>query len=351
MEDMIRTNTYNIAHSINISRLLAIRVFVDILHPEPPILNPENDPPAQMPNYHFNCAIVDLMIPTKHAMNDHTTRNGQSDYIHTYFSTPQSYSTTGQVYPPHPAPALLGPNLPGGVPSYDIDFTITPHVPIYGGSEIQLRLIPLGFMIFETLRMLFVSKQFQDDGLPEKMMKYKQKLNVLLSTLMREDITQSVFELCNNPGIRTTDMLVRDILSGGHRTTKIEQPTAVKGSPVKMTDKQKKAREFSISLLKKEEESTEEELTIDPKSLDEVELLGYMDYLSYQDSNFSDFRLPLLEEEVQKQKTSKPLSNEFLKAFANATMSKNMKRKSYRSTTLKSTKPKKMSTRKKQYVT
>lgn len=177
--NLIRNGTYGgLGNDFRLERLLAIGIRV------------------QVGGIDRKCWVVDCMCPFKiEGPNTMRMRVGQSDRLHTYFSTDQAISTSDDNATP--------PNPPGMIPSFDFQLSIDPSVPILGSLDapvninpITVRMVPLGFMIFETLRMLFVSKYFQSEHIENKMTKYKQKLNVLLSTLMREEPSRNLFDLC-----------------------------------------------------------------------------------------------------------------------------------------------------------
>lgn len=286
---------YDINDDINIDRLITIEVSLNFL-----AANPNAIP------HPINCSIVDLFVPSKHPGDNHWTRVGQSDRIHTYFSTEQANNTViGGGY--------LNP--PGLIPSYDTPIQIDPSVPILGNNpqfqNLQLRLVPLGFILFETLRMLFVSKVFQDFFHANKMLKYKQKLVCLLSTLMRTDISTSVLNTCL--GMKAMNVVVaQSLLGGGYSQPSNNAANSVPSqnappipvenvseneSTTELTVAEKRqARLFSKNLLVRElkgEDVHSLELT------SPIEKAGYFDFLSYQEPTFKDFRLPLVEEDIK----------------------------------------------------
>ena len=354
--DLILSGLYGgLGNDLRIERLLGVGIRV------------------QIGAFDHQCWVVDYMCPYKqpgnpgeHQYDTSRMRIGQSDNLHTYFSTEQARSTSDTG---------LAPNPDGQIPSVNFPLTISPDIPLLGNlnsplntNPILVRIVPLGFILFETLRMLFVSKTLESNNATNKMMKYKQKLNVLLSTLMREQLSRDVYDYCldkkfrpANPPILNPEnnnggpvVNLQPILMGGKETVenhleRAQDPQALKqlAQPsfvetlVKEDDLTTQARAFSRKLMEQETAAMNTLLkekgkplpkgTIypsiaEPESMTPAEELGYMDYLSYQHPDFKDFRLPLSGEELKKIKPMPDIPEMILKELLNVTSEQDLKK-------------------------
>ena len=224
--------------------------------------------------------VVDLFAPYKRPFHSHQDvhRLGQSDALHSYFATDQARSV-------HPD----GLNIvdPGRVPFLDQVLHVPNQIPGYGGQDWPLRMVPLGYLLWDTLRMLHVCKeqlrliqrsqqqhpgQPLPAGLPQahsvKLLKYKQKLNVLLSTLILDDINQGIFTICQGSKLRPTAAHPPnpgDYLLGGGK------PSSQNSTVSEEID----------------------EIPVDLETMLPMELVELFDRYSYQYPEFRDFRLPV----------------------------------------------------------
>ncbi len=291
----IDTETYNMNNDNFISPLLDITVEV------------ETDTGDMS-----ECGIVDVFVPYQRpAAEPGRFRVGQSGEIFSLFATDQARNLQ---MPPN--------NLvePGHVPSVDLPLTIPPTIPAVGNIEIPVRLLPHGYMLFETLRMLFVSDALARYNHGHKLMKYKQKLTAMLGTLLDRDISQFIFQQCQ--GMKAQEPARRELMTGGREPLLLEQrkieepprlekiettpPPPVTKPKMKFTtpaEEQQEARRYSKKLLAM---YVKGEALPDPDSLSSTEQMGYDDCMSYIYPEMKDFRLPLLPEEHQEHKKSTP---------------------------------------------
>lgn len=219
--------------------------------------------------------VVDLGVPFRRP-----GQAGHSDNIHTYFDSPQAMNTTLQG---NRSP--LDPSNPGCVPH--LDFVINAPPGIIGMSaQVTVRMVPHGYLLWDTIRMLLASHLA---GLP-KTMKYKQKLACIMATLARGDMSQPIFDICNNN--KTRNLLKTNLMLGGARQpamnelstqpAKVSSQMDLSNAPLKTV-----ALEFSRTLL-----AGDTSLLADKSQWTEDQWDGYMDYLSFQDPQWSEFRLP-----------------------------------------------------------
>ncbi len=153
------------------------------------------------------CGIVDLFCPFKRtADDDDEFRVGQADNIFRYFATNQASSILNPSSPPVPE---------GHVPSVNLRLSIPPAIPRVGDRSISIRLLPHGYTLFEQFRMLFVSDCLQRHGYPHKFLKYKQKITAMMSTLLNQEISESIFENCLTK--KTKNVQLMPVLSGGNQ--------------------------------------------------------------------------------------------------------------------------------------
>lgn len=256
-----------------------------------------------LPDADDGCGIVDIFCPCKRSPNDSKdTHIGQSKNLFSYFSTAQSFSNVEGVL----------------IPSFDFPLKISPNIPLLGNKDIQIRLIPYGYTLFDQLRMMFVYQYFESLGFPTKYLKYKQKLNVLLSTALDKNISAFIISECL--GKKSNNKEMEKVLLGGRVAIDVQRPqlnTIVYSKPSAVEpiiSRKAKAKEYSKSLLNEEIEririlnkilQEEKEKNIQDildsydktnsypsiTSLDEDKKLGYMDFLSYLYPDFKDFRL------------------------------------------------------------
>jgi hypothetical protein len=289
-DELILNQTYDINNDEHLATLIALDVMI------------------RKAGVEIDCGLVDLFVPYKTDPADRPYfRVGQSDNIHSYFATDQARELA--------VPPSVVPNPAGHVPSFDQLVTISDSVPYISGKVIDIRLVPLGFILFETLRMLHVSAVFKAKQYAnQKLEKYKQKLNVLLATLLSADLSATLFEMCQTKKSRNED--TGRLLVGGRvpetntSQYKIEplpiverKQTNTSMTPILPTtqteetkSKEQQAREYSRSIKKDAEP--------DPETLSEVEWLGYMDYLSYLHPDFKVYRLPLLPVDFEERKNT-----------------------------------------------
>jgi hypothetical protein len=260
----------------------------------------------------FECGILDLFVPYKRPSTEQARyRVGQSDAIFSLFATPQAQSLR------MPTNDIVGA---GRVPSVDIPLTMPDTIPSFGGITIPIRLLPHGYMLFETLRMLFVSEALGRYHYGNKFVKYKQKLVAMLGTLMDPDISRFIFDQCQ--GKRAKEPARAERMLGGRepllleearieeapKEEKIEPVTPVTANKpkvkfIKPTEEQLEARRYSKELLAMFVKG--EELP-DPDELTKVQQMGHMDCMSYIYPEMKEFRLPLLPEEREAHKQSSP---------------------------------------------
>lgn len=297
---------YNIDDDINISRLISVDTKIKFLTP--------------LPQGNYECSIVDLFVPHRVMSTNPMDfgRIGQSDNIHSYFSTDQAMSTV--------ASGTGAPNPAGRIPSVDFDLPLPDGITHFGGPRtIKLRMVPHGFILFETLRMLFVSDAFLRYGNRNKLLKYKQKLVVLLSTLMRGDLSNSIYSHClgykAQAPLNPEDEDLRTYLLGGRsavasrKIEPIKLPQLVKQPPVSMppsTPIDTDARAFSRSLAVND--SKGEAVTAEGIAKgDETKWAGYFDFLSYTNPDFKDFRLPKSTKDLEEEEAESRLIEELLR--------------------------------------
>ena len=274
------------------------------------------------------CGIVDVFVPYERPLIEPGRfRVGQSGEIFSLFATEQARNLR---LPPN--------NLvePGYVPSVDLPLAIPDTIPAVGNITIPVRLLPHGYMLFETLRMFFVSDALARYNHGHKFMKYKQKLTAMLGTLLDRDISQFIFQQCQ--GMKAQEPARRQLMTGG-REPLLFEPSRIEESPrehlkeipvtdlpnipimekietttsppiikpkmkfTKPTKEQEEARRYSKKLL--EIYLKGEELPI-PEEPSSIEQMGYDDCMSYIYPEMKDFRLPLLPEEHEAHKKSTP---------------------------------------------
>ncbi len=329
-KNYINDTTYDNLNDFYLQYLLAIKV--------------------KITNTHLNttktCGIVDLFCPYKRSFDDvDEVRIGQADNIFKYFATDQASGILNPTSPPVPE---------GHVPSVNLPLTLPPEIPRVGDRTISIRLLPHAYTLFEQFRMLFVSDCLQRHEYPHKFLKYKQKITVMMSTLLNEDISRFIFEHCLTK--KTKDAEILPVLSGGNQlmvapiqplqpkfegttpsrrlkpiintmqetvSTKpqaivntIQETVSAKPQPIEIvvaneeqtrnasfqslsSDELREARRYSKELAAKKIDSvlnTKEFTLPSITTLSKVQQAGYMEYLSYLYPEMSDFSLPLPDE-------------------------------------------------------
>ncbi len=295
-EELIIMDQYNIDDDKYIARLLALEII--IVRPNSSVV--------------VKCGLVDLFCPSKRPdWDDDVYRVGQSENIFNYFSTLQANNLAT------PPAGIL--NEKGYVPFTDQPLTISHDIPYLRDKQIKVRLVPHGYMIFETLRMLFTSDALDRTANDNKYLKYKQKLNVMLGSLMSSEVSGLVFNYCLTKKSKNANNA--RYLTGGSNTVNkieveadskpilqnikemnepIEKQETMESIPV-VNEKQREARLYSRELEKKKLSEDEEgkQTLPDKTSLTDTQWLGYMDYLSYRLGGLSDYRLPMIEEDMK----------------------------------------------------
>jgi hypothetical protein len=279
--------------------------------------------------------VVDLFVP-----RNNINVLGHSTNIHSFFATEQS-STVYNISPTQ-------------IPYLDKKLNLGNHViTMEDKRSYILRIAPLGYILWDTLRMLFVSQIYESLNKTNKFMKYKQKLNCLLASLLYTNINSEILDITTR--LKTRNESLRPFLAGGKmeimQREKIEninsnfykqplqekskmqvnKPTQIvlKGNsgmqkvkeieiqenePTQIVSNQypleinEPIQDISNQYPIKPEMTPEfikearmhsikfSEMTdpIDLKSIKTpVEWAGYMDNLSYNDPGWSDFRLPI----------------------------------------------------------
>jgi hypothetical protein len=278
--------------------------------------------------------IIDLFCPRKRRDSD----LGHSDNLHSYFSTEQVESMD-----------LVEsmPNLQAGtIPYLDKEMNYGPNVVTFQGKiRYKLRIVPLGYLIWDTLRMLLYSRILERRRENSKFEKYKQKLNCLLATIMDTNISSAILTATDTK--KAIDAPQGRFLAGGYlavekignRTkpiTKFNNPLTIK------MDTTSKAPTGQIALKPMKpriNKETEEALAIskklfDMKDMDKeiplesiktpAEFAGYMNYLSHIEGGWSDFRIP---NPNVKPVQIKPMTKEQLDNFMNMELKTGGKRK------------------------
>lgn len=275
----ILDENYDINDDTNLERLIPIVLNIHI----------QNQAPMQ------NNGIVDLFIPYK-IPDD--TMIGQSNSIHTFFATGQAGTILNG-----------GLAVPAGrVPSTVFHLPFKANIPVVGGSHINLTIVPHGFILFETIRMLLVSHQMEVLGVRNtKRVKYMQKLVTLLTTLLSDDISHHILRTVGG-GNTTSNPAVNPYLSGGGNSNKIESVWQL-ANQAEMTSKNittqennldprelEEARAFSRKLMDMDVSLLNE--PIDTTNFTPTQMKGYLDYMSYNHPDFKDYRLPISQEDL-----------------------------------------------------
>lgn len=313
-DDVFLDDNYDMNQDYYLERLLSLTVF---------LMEGEDEGNV------IQCSIVDFFCPYKRLPTESALyRVGQSDNIFSFFGSDQA----NNLLRAPPTPAGNPPQQPilnehGHVPSQDLELILPNGAGLLSGQTIDVRLIPLGYMIFETIRMLLVSEVLERHHLTHKLMKYKQKLNVLLGTLMNETLTEFVFgqNLIRKAKKREMNL----VLSGGANeiegNSRPRIPSTSMISPEVLREARAYSKQLQIDKYNRREgaSSTPAEEEQDLESMSEVQRLGYMDFLSYEVPDFKDARLPLDPDEIR-QKYMKAMKKHPPK---NANKQRNMKNK------------------------
>ncbi len=276
---------YNINNDIYLDTLIQIIVYVK--------LRPDAN--------HTRFPLVDLYIPRLIDCNVNTRCLGHNATIHGFFATEQSRSTTAD-----------GANIPiqnGHIPYIIKEYRIPPYFP----DPISVRLVPNGYLIWDTLRMLLVSKALAENGQVNKVLKYKQKLTCLLNALNIPVISDTILQICD--GHRSYPNAPKPYMLGGGIGNKIEEifenlistPIANNNQSVKRSNTMQTSAssepEYSEQFIREahafirpmiEKGIPFEE--VDTSTFTKPEhWAGYMDWMSYIEGGLSDYRLPPIE--------------------------------------------------------
>jgi hypothetical protein len=250
----------------------------------------------------IQAGVVDIFVPYRRQVVGSVNNLGQSDRIHNYFSTNQAISV---VHGPNGGPPPVAPGL---IPHVTLTLPMTAFIPDFNLMDINIDVVPYGYILFETIRMLLVSNEmtnlFPAYG-NNKFVKYKQKLNVLLTTALRFDMSNAIKNVCI--GSTSVTPAIQQYLTGGGTKNQNNQnekmykemnsnSTSMPARPRPVFNEKEieEARAFSRKLM----ESTNVD-KIDIASLTPTELRGYFDYLSYEDPDFKEDRLPLSKEDLE----------------------------------------------------
>ena len=203
-------------------------------------------------------------------------RIGHSVSIHSYFSTEQTKFLTK-----NPGPLLE----PGYTPYITVPMKFSDYTPVFKDYEITI--IPLGYLLFDTFGMLLDTKIKEEEmGKSTKFIKYKQKLNVLLGTLIDHDISKAM--LNNSYKFPTKNQEMKSYLVGG--ATK----STLTSNSMNLEKQLEEARYFSKLFF-----DMDAPKNLDTSKFTVEQLKGYYDYLSYFDPDYSEDSLPLSSEDAK----------------------------------------------------
>jgi hypothetical protein len=195
-------------------------------------------------------AVLDLKAPS----NDFR-HVGHSAGLHSVFSSEfvrTSFPDITELYP-----------TPGMVPYIRYPIQVTPK-PIGSPTDIRIKLVPLGYILWDTIRMLLVNYQFGLERGP-KYMKYKQKLWILLASLTDPELSKTAEEIAaQTQGQR-----------GGERDAPQTEPAIDTKKALAL------AAEFASGRAPP------------APGADPTEVAGYLHALSLMNPDFSDYRLPM----------------------------------------------------------
>jgi hypothetical protein len=249
--------------------------------------------------YPVEQGIVDMFIPRRQRVLGH------SDGIHQYFSSEQSKVA-------FLADGRTGVTANGSTPYIITDLTFgdsiqtapNPTVLARWGGDVRwspfpavlppyntngIRVTPFGYLIYDSLRMLMVASHSKIRNEVGKYEKYKQKLNVLLTTVCRAETSREILRVARDAKARQPEF-ARVLTGGGEEEAPVveEVPMAGGGAPEeKQPTEEEIAKAIEIS-----DRFSESNTPVDIGDVKDGEYLGYMDYLSYIDPSFSDYRLP-----------------------------------------------------------
>lgn len=275
--------------------------------------------------------IIDLYLPRLTTCNTHENCVGHNQLIHSFFQTEQTQSCTDNNQ------RFLTRN--GSVPS--ITHTYTNPI---DRTNLKLRIVPHGYLFWDTLRMLLVSQSLQQNHRTNKVMKYKQKINCLLSTTFRGDISHEILNICTTNKVYTAQRPANHLMGGRIQLNQMNQnestPNFLEESPsfpkqyeemnnhVSLSSTQQYNEDYTESGIHSGENESElkypEPKVSEPeyteqfirgarafirkiiqsgvpfeevdttKFTNEMEWAGYMEWMSYIYGGFSDYRLPPL---------------------------------------------------------
>lgn len=201
--------------------------------------------------------LMDLKPPTP------DTQLGHSPEIHSYFASGFARS--------HPSLPSVSP--PGGVPCLLNTLTIQRRLSGSPTADVSVYVVPLGYILWDTLRMLLVQYQFnytridaskQTSLRGKKYMKYKQKLWILLASLLDSTISEVAETKAGHSPIPSR-------LVGGEEPSESRDDTKALAF----------ADEFAAGRPPPEPYASADELS------------GFLHYLSLQNPDYSDYRLPM----------------------------------------------------------
>ena len=257
--------------------------------------------------------LVDLYIPRLTNCDNHQACLGHNPTIHSFFATEQSRRTTMDNLT-YPVPNGLIPYIDK---PYNIFYTINQQR-IFP-DQFNVRLVPNGYLIWDTMRMLLVSQALDQRQIPNKFMKYKQKLTCILNALNVPDISTHILRVCDN--FRSYPTAPKLYMLGGdfprtNQTTqtnknKIED-SAIKANYTKAVNQNqsntsemqtttepeyseqfiREARAFIRPMI---EEGIPFEQVDTSKFTKPEHWAGYMEWQSYIQDGYSDYRLPPLD--------------------------------------------------------
>jgi hypothetical protein len=286
------------------------------------------------------CGIIDLFSPRDYG-GDHISP-GHSKLIHSYFLSDQSKSIysgytkleadfySGDIKPQDLAVPNIEVNLDYGrgipyIPELSVDAYTERGVTEY---DYNIRIPVIGYLLWDTLRMLLVSDALRKMNNDNKFEKYKQKFNCLLTTLLMPVITREILHTTEK--YKTSNKDKHQYLAGGRIPNTIQYNNLVNQIQVgpaytkRVNGKAQMSRLRGYNTQKKLRENTSKVINtstyVEPKmnsqfvknakeystqyydmktpiDLNSIqtkeEWAGYMDYLSITQPGWSDFRLPI----------------------------------------------------------
>jgi hypothetical protein len=253
--------------------------------------------------------IVDTFLPYQRITLGH------NDNLHSYFATAQAISVSQNGA----APIVE----PGHVPHIPVGLTTGP-LPHYGVRTFNIFIVPLGYILWDTMRMLLVSKRLQVVGdVHQKLEKYRQKFTVLISTLVNTVISSNIIGqmYASTSRIQAKNAILLGGGNGNSNTNTNSQTNSRRNTITSQTNTERKNKEANntramsepsmqtmpIEMLREAKalankfRESEEYVSFDTIKTP-VEFAAFMDYLHSIHGGWSDFRLPLLPEEKEKRK-------------------------------------------------